>query len=107
MKNGYEFEDDSDILLEEEEDLQLKKPTMYRVIFHNDDYTTMEFVVFILESVFHKSKAESTKIMLEVHQKGTGVVGIYTHEVATTNIYLVEKLAEDQEYPFRATMEPV
>ncbi len=105
MKNGYEFENDSDVVLEE--DLELKKPTMYKVIFHNDDYTTMEFVVFVLESVFHKSKAESTKIMLEVHKKGSGIVGIYTKEVATTNIYLVEKLAEENEYPFMATMEPV
>ena len=107
MKNGYEFEDDSDVVLEEEEDLELQKPHMYKVIFHNDDYTTMEFVVFVLEAVFHKSKAESTSIMLEVHKKGAGVVGIYTKEVATTNIYLVEKLAEENEYPFMATMEPV
>lgn len=103
----FEFEDDNDVVLEEEQDLELQKPTMYKVIFHNDDYTTMEFVVFILESIFHKSKAESTKIMLEVHKKGSGIVGIYTKEVATTNIYLVEKLAEEEEFPFRATMEPV
>lgn len=101
------FEDENDIVLEEEQDLELQKPTMYKVIFHNDDYTTMEFVVFILESIFHKSKAESTKIMLEVHKKGTGLVGIYTKEVASTNIYLVEKLAEEEEFPFMATMEPV
>jgi ATP-dependent Clp protease adaptor protein ClpS len=103
----FDFEDDSDVVLEEEQELELQKPTMYKVIFHNDDYTTMEFVVFILESVFHKSKTESTKIMLEVHTKGTGIVGIYTKEVASTNIYLVEKLAEEEEFPFRATMEPV
>lgn len=105
--NGYDYEDDNDVVLEDEEDIELQKPTMYKVIFHNDDYTTMEFVVFILESVFHKSKADSTKIMLEVHKKGTGLVGIYTKEVASTNIYLVEKLAEEEEFPFKATMEPV
>lgn len=103
----FEFDDENDLILEEEQDLELQKPTMYKVIFHNDDYTTMEFVVFILESIFHKSKAESTKIMLEVHKKGSGVVGIYTKEVASTNIYLVEKLAEEEEFPFRATMEPI
>lgn len=101
------FEDENDIVLEEEQDLELQKPTMYKVIFHNDDYTTMEFVVFVLESIFHKSKAESTKIMLEVHKKGSGIVGIYTKEVASTNIYIVEKLAEEEEFPFLATMEPV
>lgn len=101
------FEDENDIVLEEEQDLELQKPTMYKVIFHNDDYTTMEFVVFVLESIFHKSKAESTKIMLEVHKKGSGIVGIYTKEVASTNIYIVEKLAQEEEFPFLATMEPV
>ena len=105
MANKYEYDDD--ILLEDEQEEEIKKPSMYRVIFHNDDYTSMEFVVAVLEAIFHKSKAESTQIMLDVHQHGTGVVGIYTYEVASTNIYLVEKLAEENEYPFKATMEEV
>ena len=78
-----------------------------KVLFHNDDYTSMEFVVFVLQAIFHKSRKESTGIMLEVHHKGIGIVGIYTYEVASTNIYLVEKLAEEYEYPFKATMEKV
>jgi ATP-dependent Clp protease adaptor protein ClpS len=101
----YDYEDD--VILEDEEDLELEEPGMYKVLFHNDDYTSMEFVVFVLEAIFHKSKQESTTIMLEVHHKGIGVVGTYTYEVASTNIYLVEKLAEENEYPFKATMERV
>jgi ATP-dependent Clp protease adaptor protein ClpS len=96
---------DDDVILEDEEDLEIEEPGMYKVLFHNDDYTSMEFVVFVLEAIFHKSKQESTSIMLEVHTKGIGVVGIYTYEVASTNIYLVEKLAEENEFPFKATME--
>ncbi|MBC7472798.1 MAG: ATP-dependent Clp protease adaptor ClpS [Candidatus Sericytochromatia bacterium] len=103
MKNEYDYEDD----LALEEEIELKPPSMYKVIFHNDDYTSMEFVVFVLREIFHKSEIDSNKIMLEVHVKGTGIVGIYTHEVATTNVYLVEKLAEEYEYPFRASIEPV
>ncbi len=102
-----DFENEDDLILDEEEDLEVKKPDMYRVLFHNDDYTTMEFVLFVLQAIFHKSEIESIKIMFEVHHKGISEVGIYTYEVASTNIYLVEKLAEENEFPFQATMEAV
>ena len=104
-QNKYDYEDD--VILEDEEEVELKPPSMYKVLFHNDDYTSMEFVVLILQIIFHKSTEESNKIMLDVHYNGVGVVGIYTYEVASTNIYLVEKLAEENEFPFKATMEPV
>jgi len=108
-KFNFDFEDDldSDVIVEDEEDVELDKPKMYRILLHNDDYTTMEFVVFILESVFHKSEVESNKIMLEVHKKGVGIVGIYPYEQATTSVYLVEKLAEKQGYPLKCSMEEV
>ena len=105
MTKQNEYDYDDDLALEDKE--ELKPPSMYKVLFHNDDYTAMEFVTLILQVIFHKSASESTKIMLDVHYNGIGVVGIYTFEVASTNIYLVEKLAEENEYPFRATMEPV
>lgn len=107
--SDFEFDPDkdSDVILEEEEDLELKKPSMYRVLLHNDHYTPREFVVFILQTVFHKSEEEGKKIMLEAHTKGIATVGIYTHEVATTNIFLVEKLAEEFGSPLRCTMEEV
>ncbi len=103
----YDLDNDSEIILEEESDEEVKKPSMYRVLIHNDHYTPREFVVFILQNVFHKSEAEGKKIMLEAHTKGLAVVGIYTLEIAKTNIFLVEKYADEFSYPLRCTMEEV
>ncbi len=88
-----------------EQKQKVQKPPLYKVLLHNDDYTTMEFVVMILEMVFHKNSIEATKIMLNVHQQGIGVAGIYTREVAETKISIVKDLAERNEYPLRCSME--
>ena len=82
-----------------------KPPQSYKVLLHNDNYTTMEFVVFILETVFKKSLAEATQIMIHVHQNGIGVCGSYSFEVAETKVESVHGLAEQYEYPLQATME--
>lgn len=103
----FEHYFDDDVLLEDEEDIEQKEPNMYKVIFHNDDYTSMEFVVFVLQHIFHKSESESVKIMYEVHHKGNSVVGTYTYEVASTNIHLVDELKEEFEYPLLVTMEKI
>lgn len=79
---------------------------MYRVLLLNDDYTTMEFVVLVLESVFKKSPSEAQQIMLAVHQKGVGTAGVYTKEVAETKIAIVHHLARENEFPLRCQMEP-
>ena len=84
---------------------QVKEPSMYKVILHNDHYTTMDFVVLILENVFHKPPVEATRIMLNVHEKGYGVCGIYTFEVAETKVATVHALAEKHEFPLKCTME--
>lgn len=84
---------------------QIKEPSFYKVLLHNDDYTTMEFVVMILERVFHKQPAEATQIMLNVHQKGIGVAGIYTWEIAETKVILVQDLAQKHQHPLRCSME--
>src|SRR3989338_2441263 len=84
---------------------KLKKPPLYRVLLHNDDYTTKEFVVEILQYVFHKEHTEAVQIMLHVHKKGIGVAGVYTYEVAETKVTLVESLAQQHEYPLKCTME--
>ncbi|MEN8904322.1 MAG: ATP-dependent Clp protease adapter ClpS [Clostridiales bacterium] len=84
---------------------EIKTPRMYRVILLNDDYTTMEFVVKILMSVFNKNSVEAEKIMLDVHYKGKGIVGIYTYDIAKTKIISVEKIARSEEYPLKAIME--
>jgi ATP-dependent Clp protease adaptor protein ClpS len=84
---------------------RLKKPHMYKVLLHNDDYTTMEFVVFILQEIFHHSEAEAMQIMLHVHKQGIGVAGVYTREIAETRIGQVEALARQHEYPLRCSMD--
>ncbi|SHO80182.1 ATP-dependent Clp protease adaptor protein ClpS [hydrothermal vent metagenome] len=90
---------------EVEFELDLDKPSMYKVILHNDDYTTMEFVVMILTNIFHKSTEESEKIMWNIHEKGKGVCGVYTYEIAQTKVEQVLELAKDNEFPLLATME--
>jgi ATP-dependent Clp protease adaptor protein ClpS len=84
---------------------KIKEPDLYRVLLHNDDYTTMEFVVEILMTVFNKSIEESTRIMLNVHQKGIGVCGIYTYELAETKVDTVERLARANGFPLKCSME--
>ena len=85
---------------------QLKKPALYRVLFHNDNYTTMEFVVAVLREVFRKSESDAVSIMLNVHRNGFGVAGVYTFEVAETKINKTHALARENEFPLKLTMEP-
>ena len=85
---------------------KVKRPPLYKVLLHNDDYTTQEFVVWVLETVFNKPQAEAMAIMLMVHQSGIGVAGIYTHDVAETKVSATRRLAEQHEYPLLVTMEP-
>ncbi len=82
-----------------------KKPPMYRVLLLNDDFTPMEFVTYVLERVFNKSRAEATDIMLAVHQKGIGTAGVYTYEIAETKVDQVMLLARGHEHPLQCTME--
>ena len=85
---------------------KLERPRMWRVLLHNDDYTTQDFVVWVLESIFQKPHAEAFAIMLSVHQSGLGVAGVFTHDVADTKVKATERLAEEHEFPLLATMEP-
>ena len=86
---------------------KLKPPTGYKVLLHNDNYTTMEFVVYVLESIFNKSPSDAMRIMLHVHKNGIGVCGVFTHEVAETKVVAVHDLASQYEYPLKASMEEV
>lgn len=79
---------------------------MWRVWLHNDDYTTQEFVVWVLETVFQKSAAEAFAIMMLVHQSGIGLAGIFTRDIAETKVTATRRLAEQHEYPLLVTMEP-
>jgi len=82
-----------------------KKPSMYKVLLLNDDYTPMEFVVYILERLFRMTTEEATRVMLHVHQKGVGVCGVFTYEVAETKVQQVIDLARKNEHPLQCTME--
>jgi ATP-dependent Clp protease adaptor protein ClpS len=104
MPELTDFEPDSEILTEKKE--KLEKPKLFKVILHNDDFTTMEFVVFVLEYVFKKPTAEAYTIMLNVHEKGIGVAGVYTYEVATMKAEKAVNLARAREYPLLCTVEP-
>jgi ATP-dependent Clp protease adaptor protein ClpS len=85
---------------------QVVPPSMWRVLLHNDDYTTQEFVVWVLETVFYKTPAEAFAIMMRVHQSGLGIAGIYTRDVAETKVTMTKRLAEQHEFPLLVTMEP-
>jgi len=83
----------------------LREPAMYKVLLHNDDYTTMEFVVQVLMAVFHKSIEDATRIMLNVHKQGIGVCGLFTYEIAETKVDTVVRMARDNGHPLKCTME--
>lgn len=85
---------------------QLKKPELFKVLLLNDDYTTMDFVVEILESVFHKQPAEAFRIMMMVHTQGKGLCGVYPLEIAETKVATVVERARENGFPLRAAMEP-
>ena len=98
-----ETKEKSDVRTDED----INEPSMFRVLLHNDDYTTMEFVVHVLMLVFRKPLEEATQIMLNVHHRGIGVCGIYPFEVAETKVDTVTKLARENGHPLKCTMEKV
>lgn len=95
--------------LEEETDSQTRdeteEPPLYKVLLHNDDYTTMDFVVEILMLVFNKTPEEAVEIMLNVHQNGIGLCGVYTYEISETKVETVHALAREHGFPLKCTME--
>ncbi len=94
-----------DVVVERRTQTKTKRPSMYKVILLNDDYTPMEFVVDLLKVVFHKPHAEATRIMLHVHQNGMGIAGIYPFEIAETKVRTVDELARENQFPLKCTME--
>jgi ATP-dependent Clp protease adaptor protein ClpS len=82
-----------------------EKPKLYKVVLHNDDYTTMEFVLMVLESIFNKSPSEAYRIMMHVHTRGRGIAGVYTFEVAETKASLVQDRAKEAGHPLRCSIE--
>ena len=91
--------------VENENRVDIEEPEFYKVIMWNDDYTTMDFVVEVLTDIFHKSYDEAVAIMLDIHEKGKGVCGTYTYEIAETKVHQTPKRARANEFPLRVTME--
>lgn len=98
------YDNDDDLVIEKKS--KVKKPKLYKVIFINDDYTTMEFVIHVLETIFNKTPAESAAIMLHVHNRGAGIAGVYSREVAETKVEQTLTLARSEGHPLMVTMEP-
>jgi ATP-dependent Clp protease adaptor protein ClpS len=96
-------ERDTDVLTEQE--TKLEKPKLFKVLLHNDDFTTMDFVVFVLQYVFNRSEADALTIMLKVHNEGVGVAGIYPYEIAKTKSEKTMNLAKSREFPLLCTVE--
>ena len=104
MTEPYEFPgSEPDVAVED----QLQEPRQFKVLLHNDDYTSMDFVVEVLMNVFGKSENEAFAIMMSVHEKGIGLCGIYTAEVAETKVQIVHQMARARSFPLRCTMEEV
>src|SRR5437588_6465673 len=103
MPEFPEIEGGADVLVEKE--TKLEKPKLFKVILHNDDFTTMEFVVFVLQYVFNRSEPESFTIMLKVHNEGLGIAGIYPYEIANMKSEKAMNLARSREYPLLCTVE--
>ncbi|HOP64762.1 MAG TPA: ATP-dependent Clp protease adapter ClpS [Spirochaetota bacterium] len=94
---------DGSVKLESKE--KVKEPEMFRVVLHNDNYTTMDFVVEVLMKVFHMPAAKATQVMLDVHKKGAGICGTYTFDIAVTKVEEVHLMAKEKEFPLRCTYE--
>ncbi len=84
---------------------KVKRPSLYKVILLNDDFTPQDFVVFVLRKFFHKTEDEAVKIMLQVHHQGAGVAGVYSFEVAETKVYLVNEFSRSKQHPLKCIME--
>ena len=100
-----DFEQEGLVIADAESEIKLRKPPLYRVLIHNDDYTSMEFVVFILQTVFGRSESEALQIMLKVHNEGVGVAGLYTYEIAEMKVVKVSSIAQANEFPLLCTIE--
>jgi len=103
MPEVPDIERESDVLTESE--TKLEKPKLFKVLLHNDDFTPMEFVVFILQTIFNHGENDAVRLMLDVHRKGIGLAGVFTYEVAEMKVDKVTSLAQANEFPLLCTME--
>jgi ATP-dependent Clp protease adaptor protein ClpS len=106
MAAGPDEKEDQDGSVAVERKQKTQKPRRFKVVFHNDDYTTMEFVIEVLMKFFHRTETEATAIMLSVHHKGSGVAGIYSRDVAETKVAETLAYAKENGMPLLVTSEP-
>jgi ATP-dependent Clp protease adaptor protein ClpS len=106
MANERDDEPERGIAVKTRQERKVSRPRMYRVLLHNDDYTPMDFVVRLLQTVFRLSESDATRIMLHVHNRGVGVAGVYTHEIAETKLAQTHLMARQNDVPLMASMEP-
>ena len=102
-----DFEQDGLVTADADSEIELRKPPLYKVLIHNDDFTSMEFVVFVLQTVFGRSESEALQIMLKVHHEGVGVAGLFTYEIAEMKVVKVTSIAQANEFPLLCTIEEV
>ena len=100
-----DFEHGGGVAEKTESEIKLERPPLYKVFLHNDDFTTMEFVVYILQTVFNHGESDAVSIMLNVHRQGIGLAGVYTYEVAEMKVDKVTSIAQANEFPLLCTME--
>ena len=100
-----DFERDGLTIAEADNETELRKPPLYKVLIHNDDFTSMEFVVFVLQTIFGRSEGDALHIMLKVHNEGVGIAGVYTYEIAEMKVAKVTALAQVNEFPLLCTIE--
>lgn len=108
MSRPKTHQDDNNVVLDRAKKAvpKLKPPQLYKVLLHNDDYTAMDFVVAVLETVFHHTESSATRIMLNIHHNGLGIAGVYPADIAETKVKKVTELAKEAQYPLLCTMEP-
>ena len=105
--NDNNLDDNPDLDLLTDEKIRLKRPSMYRIVLINDDYTPQEFVIWVLMKIFHKTKEEGTQIMLDAHKRGKSSIGVYTYDIAKTKLLQVIDLAKKNEHPLECRMEAI
>ena len=103
--DGYEDHGDQDSAVITEKKKKVKRPNLYKVVLHNDHYTTMEFVIAVLINIFHLEHSKAFQVMMHVHKKGVGIAGIYPYEIAETKAHRVMNLAREQKFPLRCSVE--
>ncbi|MBY0554791.1 ATP-dependent Clp protease adaptor ClpS [bacterium] len=91
--------------LDVEDEVSTEEPKLYKVLMHNDDYTPMDFVIFVLKKIFNKNESDAHQIMLDVHHKGVGIAGIYSYEVAETKVLQANQFSKNNQYPLKTSFE--